>query len=105
MIAELNSTIETLEAEVVRQAKVIRDSLENEKKLNREIIRLETENKYMRDLLNCEEYYVIYGLNNDFTYLEKFDDELSMKSFIENYIKERYGYDYKIIKGNEINYE
>lgn len=35
MINELNSTIETLEAEVVRQAKVIRDSLENEKKLKK----------------------------------------------------------------------
>lgn len=43
MINELNTTIETLEAEVVRQAKVIRDSLENEKKLNIENERLTNE--------------------------------------------------------------
>lgn len=48
-------------------------------------------------------YYLIYGLNDDFTYLEEFDDYLSLKSYLENFVIEEYKNDYKIIKGEEIN--
>ena len=50
-------------------------------------------------------FYLIYGLNSDFTYFEIFDDYISLKSFIQNFVISLYGNDFKIIKGEIIEYK
>lgn len=44
-------------------------------------------------------FYLIYGLNQDFTYVEVFDDQSTLKSFIENHIDDE---TYIVIYGNKI---
>ena len=51
---------------------------------------------------NLMKYYLIYGLNSDFTYLEEFETYSDLLKHLENFVKKNYKDDYKIIMGVEL---
>ena len=48
-------------------------------------------------------YYLIYGLNHVFTYLDEFDDFDKLLKYLVKHVAPYYD-DYKIIRGKEIKY-